>query len=186
MIGDADQLINIKLRLRDEPDNTRARISRCNSCSHHARHETSRHIMAPTRYAEFLVSHTSCHNMSSRHRSLFVHNDAPCINGRIQHGNIQLRAAAARVNVLIQFLQDLTRLTDSRRTQQQLCVLWHVQLESVHAPARAARIGDSSIVAAVVNMLSFSCFVGYANPTRTHIVIETMFVARASTPACVQ
>ena len=75
-----------------------------------------------------------------------------------QHTTTRRRAAAARVNVLIQFLQDLTRLTDSRRTQQQLCVLWHVQLESVRALARVARIGDSSVV--VVNMLSF---VGYAN-----------------------
>ena len=100
MFGDADQLINIKLRLRDEPDNTRARISRCNSCSHHARHETSRHIMAPTRYAEFFVSHTSCHNMSSRHRSLFI-DDEIHIKECVQLGNIQLRAVQARVNALI-------------------------------------------------------------------------------------
>jgi hypothetical protein len=46
-----------------------------------------------------------------------------------------------------------------------------VQLESVRALACAARIGDSNIVkhAAVVNMLSFRCFVGYANPTRTYL-----------------
>ena len=37
MFGDADQLINMKLRLRDEPDNP------VRACGRHARHDTSWH-----------------------------------------------------------------------------------------------------------------------------------------------
>ena len=80
MIGDADQLINIKLRFRDEPNNTRARISRCSSCRRHARHEMSTRTHEHDH--DIMACHTrSCRHMSSRHRSR--------------------RAGPARVNALI-------------------------------------------------------------------------------------
>ena len=68
--------------------------------------------------------------------------------------------------------------TDSRRTQQQLYVLWHVQLESVRALARAARLGDSSIVehATVVNMLSFVGSLATQMQLEQSLVVETIFV----------
>ena len=49
-----------------------------------------------------------------------------------------------------------------------------MQLESVRALARAARIGDSSVV--VVNMLSFVGSLVTQIPTRTSLVVETIFV----------
>ena len=53
-------------------------------------------------------------------------------------------------------------------------MLWHVQLESVRALARVARIDDSSVV--VVNMLSFVGSLVTQIPTGTSLVVETIFI----------
>ena len=70
MFGDADQLINVKPRLRDEPDNTRARISRCTSCSHHARHEAHEHTNT------IMISRHEFLSITMHHASTSVYNTA--------------------------------------------------------------------------------------------------------------
>jgi hypothetical protein len=74
MFGDADQLIHMKLRLRDEPDHP------VRACRHHARHDTSwhQHDMPNSSFHTRTHEHTNT-IMISRHE--FLSMTMQCING---------------------------------------------------------------------------------------------------------